>query len=190
MQRDGRRDARAGAGAADRDVIGVGARLGVVLDRADRPDRSWHQARAALRFTTAREPIVRYDELGALALLAEIPRDAARGNVEVAAIARLARNPDDLETLEVYCATGSLRRAAEILRLHDSSVSRRLNRSAASWASHSPNPPASPSPPGGCSKTSHDPTAPGTRHRAPGTGHRRTAGPHPRGRPVHPRRYR
>ncbi|MEV2269929.1 helix-turn-helix domain-containing protein [Nonomuraea africana] len=33
--------------------------------------------RLALRFTSPREPVVRYADLGALALLAEAPRDAA-----------------------------------------------------------------------------------------------------------------
>ncbi|SEG63525.1 PucR C-terminal helix-turn-helix domain-containing protein [Nonomuraea solani] len=89
---------------------------------------SWQQARTALRFTTPREPVIRYADLGVLALLAEIPQDAARGNADVAAIARLAENPEDLETLDAYCATGSLRRAADLLHLHHSSVSRRLEQ--------------------------------------------------------------
>ena len=89
---------------------------------------SWRQARTALRFTTPREPVLRYDELGALALLAEIPQDAVRDNADVDAIARMAGNADDLETLDVYCATGSLRRAADVLHLHHSSVARRLEQ--------------------------------------------------------------
>ncbi|MFI6206936.1 helix-turn-helix domain-containing protein [Streptomyces sp. NPDC051041] len=85
-------------------------------------------ARTALRFTTPREPVVHYTGLGALALLAEIPREVSRGNADVAAIARLAGHPDDLETLGTYCATGSLRRAADLLHLHHSSVARRLEQ--------------------------------------------------------------
>jgi DNA-binding PucR family transcriptional regulator len=57
-----------------------------------------------------------------------VPRDAARDNPDVAAVARIAANPEDLETLEAYCATGSLRRAAELLHLHHSSVARRLDQ--------------------------------------------------------------
>ena len=90
--------------------------------------RSWREARIALRFTGPREPVIRYEELGALALLAEIPQDASRGNADVAAIARVAGNPEDLETLDAYCATGSLRRAADLLHLHHSSVARRLEQ--------------------------------------------------------------
>ncbi|WP_245699825.1 helix-turn-helix domain-containing protein [Streptomyces roseifaciens] len=68
-----------------------------------------------------------YDGLGALALLAEIPQDLSRDNADVAAIARMAGSPDDLETLDAYCTTGSLRRAADLLHLHHSSVARRLD---------------------------------------------------------------
>ncbi|GII60487.1 hypothetical protein Skr01_05720 [Sphaerisporangium krabiense] len=104
----------------------AGAQAGI--GAADSPDRSWWQARTALRFTTARRPVVHYDDLGALALLAEVPRDAARGNADVAAIARMAGDSEDLTTLDAYCETGSLRRAAELLHLHHSSVARRLDQ--------------------------------------------------------------
>lgn len=104
----------------------AGVRTGI--GAAESPDQSWQQARAALRFTTAREPVVRYDELGALALLDRIPREEVRGNADVAAVARIADNPEELETMDAYCATGSLRRAAELLHLHHSSVARRLEQ--------------------------------------------------------------
>ncbi|MEI5101873.1 helix-turn-helix domain-containing protein [Streptomyces sp. PmtG] len=98
------------------------------IGAADRPDLSWREARTALRFATAREPVIPYDGLGALALLAQVPEAVARGNVDVAAVARLAERPEDLETLDAYCATGSLRRAAERLHRHHSSVARRLEQ--------------------------------------------------------------
>ncbi|MER6142682.1 helix-turn-helix domain-containing protein [Streptomyces sparsogenes] len=104
----------------------AGVRAGI--GTADDPPRSWRQARTALRFTTARRPVVHYDGLGALALLAQVPPDSARDNADVAAIARIAANPEDLETLDAYCATGSLRRAADLLHLHHSSVARRLDQ--------------------------------------------------------------
>lgn len=104
----------------------AGVRAGI--GAADSPDRSWREARTALRFTGPREPVIHYDDLGALALLAEIPQDAARDNPDVTAIARMAGNPEDLETLDAYCATGSLRRAADLLHLHHSSVARRLEQ--------------------------------------------------------------
>jgi hypothetical protein len=103
-----------------------GVRAGI--GAAERPDQSWQEARTALRFTTARQPVVRYDDLGLVALLAQIPQDAARDSADVAAIARIATNPEDLDTLDVYCATGSVRRAADVLHLHHSSVARRLEQ--------------------------------------------------------------
>ncbi|WP_188196863.1 PucR family transcriptional regulator [Nonomuraea sp. SYSU D8015] len=104
----------------------AGIRAGI--GAADSPDRSWQEARTALRFATPRQPVVHYDDLGSLALLAQIPQDASRDNADVAAIARMADNPEDLETLDAYCATGSLRRAADLLHLHHSSVARRLEQ--------------------------------------------------------------
>ena len=118
----------------------AGVRAGI--GAAESPDRSWREARTALRFTTSRQPVVHYDDLGALALLAQVPQDAARDNADVAAIARMAGNPEDLETLDAYCATGSLRRAADLLHLHHSSVARRLEQHRQRpWASNSPSPP-------------------------------------------------
>lgn len=120
-------------------LAGTGVILATVVDPArfpegvlagigapGRPDVSWRQASAALRFTSARSPVIGYADLGALALLAELPDSALRANADVAAIGLLA--PADLDTLEVYCATGSQRRAAELLHLHHSSVARRLDQ--------------------------------------------------------------
>jgi hypothetical protein len=107
---------------ATRFPAGVRAGIGA----AGSPDRSWQEARTALRFTTSRQPVVHHDDLGALALLAQVPPEAARNNADVAAIARMASSPEDLDTLDAYCLTGSLRRAADLLHLHHSSVSRRL----------------------------------------------------------------
>ncbi|PXY33485.1 ABC transporter substrate-binding protein [Prauserella coralliicola] len=109
---------------AERFPAGVHAGIGATGS----PERSWCQARTALRFATGRQPVVHHHELGSLALLAEVRRDALRGNADVVAIARLAGSPDDLETLDTYCATGSLRQASERLHLHHSSVARRLER--------------------------------------------------------------
>ncbi|MER5650516.1 helix-turn-helix domain-containing protein [Streptosporangium sp. NPDC002524] len=122
-------------------VAGVGVILATTMDparfpagvragigAAESPDRSWREARTALRFTTPRRPVVHHDDLGVLALLAQVPEDVARDNADVAAIARMAVNPEDLDTLDAYCATGSLRRAADLLHLHHSSVSRRLEQ--------------------------------------------------------------
>jgi hypothetical protein len=114
------------ASAVDSARFPAGVRAGI--GAAASPDRSWREARTALRFTTARQPVVHYDGLGAFALLAQVPQDALRDNADVTAIARLAGNPEDLDTLDVYCATGSVRRAADLLHLHHSSVARRLEQ--------------------------------------------------------------
>jgi PucR C-terminal helix-turn-helix domain len=111
---------------ADSTGFPAGARAGI--GAADSPDRSWREARIALRFTTPRQPVVHFDALGALALLAHVPHDAARNNADVAAIARMAVNAEDLDTLDAYCSTGSQRQAADLLHLHHSSVARRLEQ--------------------------------------------------------------
>ncbi|MEV6275131.1 helix-turn-helix domain-containing protein [Nocardia sp. NPDC051832] len=103
-----------------------GVRAGV--GSSERPEKSWYEASTALRFSSARQPIVHYGSLGALALLAHVPGDALRDNADVGAIAVIAASADDLDTLEVYCGAGSLRRAAEVLHLHHSSVARRLEQ--------------------------------------------------------------
>jgi hypothetical protein len=55
------------------------------------------------------------------------PPDAARDSADVA-VDRIAANPESLDALDVYCATGSVRRAADLLHLHHSSVARRLEQ--------------------------------------------------------------
>ncbi|MDX2563769.1 helix-turn-helix domain-containing protein [Streptomyces sp. TX20-6-3] len=130
------------ASAVDRALFPAGVRAGI--GAADRPDLAWREARTALRLTCAREPVVDHAELGALALLAEVPREVLRGNPDVAALLRVAGAPggpeeqtpqaqvarearEMLDTLEAYCAAGSLRRAADVLHLHHSSVARRID---------------------------------------------------------------
>ncbi|MGW4701621.1 PucR family transcriptional regulator [Streptomyces sp. NPDC004285] len=108
----------------DRAGFPAGVRAGIGATAS--PDRSWRQARTALRFTTPREPVVHHTDLGALALLADIPEDAIRDNPDVTALGRLS--PEDRETLDTYCATASVRRAAELLHLHHSSIARRLDQ--------------------------------------------------------------
>ncbi len=112
------------AAALDPARLPAGVRAGIGAPGG--PECSWRQARTAPRFTSAREPVVRHADLGALALLAELDEDTVRANPDVAAIGRI--DPEDLRTLDLYCATGSLRRAAELLHLHHSSVARRIDQ--------------------------------------------------------------
>lgn len=125
------------APAVDRTLFPVDVRAGI--GAADKPDVAWREARTALRLTTAREPVLEQAESGALALLAELPREVLRGNPGVASLVRMAGDPgnpweesrETLDTLEAYCAAGSLRRAADVLHLHlhlhHSSVARRID---------------------------------------------------------------
>ncbi|GIG55914.1 hypothetical protein Lfu02_02860 [Longispora fulva] len=114
------------ASAVDPERIPAGVHAGI--GTTDRADRSWRQARTALRFANPRQPVIRFEDLGSLALLADIPPDVARANPDVTAVADLAQRPDDLRTLEAYCTTGSVRQAAAMLHLHHSSVARRLDQ--------------------------------------------------------------
>jgi hypothetical protein len=122
----------------DRTRFPAGVRAGT--GAAESPDRSWHQARTALRFSTERRPVVHYEDLGALALLAHVPDDAARDNADVAAIARIAGSPEDLETLDAYCATGSLRGRRAFSTCTTAASPAGSNRSDGPWASTSPGP--------------------------------------------------
>ncbi|MBB4684250.1 helix-turn-helix domain-containing protein [Amycolatopsis jiangsuensis] len=101
--------------------IGVG-------DAADGLDArsSWLQARLAERFAVPEaEPLVVHRDLGALTLLADIPAERLRTQPDVRALDALP-GAGDLETLEAFCRTGSLRQAAVTLHRHHSSVATRL----------------------------------------------------------------
>ena len=77
-------------------------------------------------------PLVRWAQLGALALLAEhVPADAAGRNPDVAIIDALARERggrETLATLHALAATGSIRQAAVRVHTHHSTVAARLTR--------------------------------------------------------------
>jgi DNA-binding PucR family transcriptional regulator len=46
----------------------------------------------------------------------------------VTAVAQIASDTVDLDTVDGYCATGSVRRTADLLHLHHSSVARRIEQ--------------------------------------------------------------
>ena len=108
-------------------VLPPGLRIGVggsvaALDAGT----SWAQARVALRFTSglAHEAVVAHDDLGTVALLADIPVDRLRAQRDVQALGGLT--DESLAALAAFCRTGSLRQAAAELHLHHSSVAGRL----------------------------------------------------------------
>ncbi len=119
---------------------GVNIGIGAKADGVD-AQRSWQQALMALRFAppgdtcqSAGDPgeaVIDYDELGVLALLAEIPPERLTSDPYVAALDVFGATENgglDIATLEAYCRTGSLRRTAQVLYLHHSTVSFRLAR--------------------------------------------------------------
>jgi hypothetical protein len=96
---------------------------------------SWAQARRALALAAANSDpgplVVRYEDLGALALLSQIPMEDIHSLPDVIALRRLAEMPhgaDDVALLRAYCETDSLRLAAARVHKHHSTVQYRLRR--------------------------------------------------------------
>jgi sugar diacid utilization regulator len=116
-----------GRGRADAVRIGVGGAADPLA-----AGTSWSQARSALRFAVAGDPVeavADHDALGPVALLAEIPVDRLHDQPDVRALRELADRDGgalDLAALAAFCRTGSLRQAAAELHLHHSSVAARL----------------------------------------------------------------
>ncbi|GAA4082050.1 helix-turn-helix domain-containing protein [Streptomyces shaanxiensis] len=108
--------------------VGVGPAVPVL----DLP-RSWSQARVALRFTaegTAQDPgpgVVHADELGGIALLADLVVPGAEPPPDVQALeAATAATPWLLATLHAVASTVSLRAAAAEINVHHSTLQERL----------------------------------------------------------------
>ncbi|WP_420341095.1 PucR family transcriptional regulator [Streptomyces xinghaiensis] len=116
---------------AGRAVRSVRAGVGGLTEALD-AGVSWQQARVALRFAVAGTPeeaVTDHDDLGPVALLAEIPAERLRARPEVRALAELAAGEGGgtgIAALAAFCRTGSLRQAAAELHLHHSSVAARL----------------------------------------------------------------
>ncbi|MCA1007086.1 LysR family transcriptional regulator [Rhodococcus hoagii] len=109
-------------------LAGVG---GAVLPHLAR--QSWLQGKLALRFAEAGtvSAVVDHDQLGALALLADVPSDRLAANPDVVALAELAATDGgrlELEAVDALCRTGSLRQAAASLHMHHSTVAARITR--------------------------------------------------------------
>ncbi|WP_031482199.1 helix-turn-helix domain-containing protein [Streptomyces bicolor] len=108
--------------------VGVGPAVPVL----DLP-RSWAQARVALRFTaegTAQDPgpgVVHADELGGIALLADLVAPGAEPPPDVQALeSAAAAAPWLLATLHAVASTVSLRAAAAEINVHHSTLQERL----------------------------------------------------------------
>lgn len=114
-------------------VQGLAVLLGVgEAGPAESLHRSWTQARQALAIAPPGRHgrISRFRDLGALALLADLPHDQVAALPDVAALRDLEQEGDagDLRLLELYCEVGSLRVVAARIHMHHSSVDYRLKR--------------------------------------------------------------
>ncbi|WP_406361873.1 PucR family transcriptional regulator [Streptomyces sp. NBC_01579] len=124
-------------GPSRRSAHAIRVGVGGGADPLDARD-SWAQARSALRFAgtgTPEEAVADHDELGPVALLADIPVERLRAQADVRRLAKLecgerggrsGHGNDLLDGLAAFCRTGSLRQAATELHLHHSSVAARL----------------------------------------------------------------
>ncbi|KAB8187557.1 PucR family transcriptional regulator [Nonomuraea phyllanthi] len=107
-----------------------GARVGIGPEvPGERVAESWAGARTALRFTGPHDRVMRWSELGALALFAGLPEQAIAALDDVRAVARLGE--DAVAAVRALCLAGSVRGAATALHLHHSSMAARIARAEA-----------------------------------------------------------
>jgi sugar diacid utilization regulator len=108
--------------------VGVGRAVPALRARC-----SWDQAQKSLRFAGAPgiEPVADHAELGVLTLFARFDPATLAEVPEVTAVNEYRRRPtgpQDLAVVDVFCRTGSLRRAAAALHMHHSTVQPRIER--------------------------------------------------------------
>jgi hypothetical protein len=90
---------------------------------------SWKAARDALRLATAREPVVHWEKLGCVAVLADrLDRPALAQVPDLTALDRLAaeRCGDMITILDAICSTPSIRQAAVKLNCHPKTLDSRI----------------------------------------------------------------
>lgn len=100
--------------------VGVGTAVGINAPVA------WRQARTAVRFAGHGPRVVRFDDLGAVAVLASLRAADIAEVADVAALDRIAEDQDSIEVLKAFCATDSVRKAAAMVYRHHSTVAARL----------------------------------------------------------------
>lgn len=107
--------------------IGIGSGTGIFS-----APKSWQEALRALRFASSTgygRRAIAYERLSVLELLAELPLDRVLQNrdvVRINEIAGAASGALEVSTAEAFCVFGSLRRTAEELHVHHSTVANRL----------------------------------------------------------------
>ncbi|AQZ65929.1 unnamed protein product [[Actinomadura] parvosata subsp. kistnae] len=105
----------------------AGARVGIGPELPGaRAAESWAGARTALRFTGPHDRVMRWSELGALALFADLPEQAIAALPDVRAMSRLGE--ESLLAVRALCLAGSIRGAAQAVHLHHSSLAARIAR--------------------------------------------------------------
>lgn len=115
------------AGATRGPWVGIGSRTGIFS-----APRSWEEALRALRFASSTgygRHVIAFERLSVLELLADLPAEHVRQNRDIARINEIAMTPNgalDVATVEAFCVYGSLRRTAEELHVHHSTVASRL----------------------------------------------------------------
>jgi hypothetical protein len=103
--------------------VGVAAGAGI-----DAP-AVWRHARTAVRFAGHGPRLVRWDDLGAVAVLASLRLADIAEVADVVALDRIADEPGGQDTIDVlvaFCATDSVRKAAAAVYRHHSTVAARL----------------------------------------------------------------
>lgn len=117
--------------------LGFGSKVNFGVGNPTTPEHlsvSWEQATEALLLQSlgpSDSRATRFSELGLLHLLALIPESEVAtfsDYVKVQELATQGSQPSDLELLEAFCETGSLRGAASAVFLHFTSVRSRLAR--------------------------------------------------------------
>lgn len=130
-------------------LLGVNIEVGAgAPGPASELHQSWRQAAQALLLrpvVAVTSPITHYHELGVLHLLAEIPTDDLARYPDVIRVADLEATGtpvSDLDLLERYLATTSLRQTAQQVFLHHTTVQYRLKRIALHMGIDLQDPPA------------------------------------------------
>ncbi|MFI7639388.1 helix-turn-helix domain-containing protein [Nonomuraea sp. NPDC049400] len=104
-----------------------GARVGIGPELpGERAAESWAGARTALHFTGPHDRVMRWSDLGALALFADLPEPAVAGLADVQAMERLG--DEAMAAVRALCLAGSVRGAATTVHLHHSSMAARIAR--------------------------------------------------------------
>nr|WP_235946677.1 helix-turn-helix domain-containing protein [Nocardia terrae] len=93
---------------------------------------SWGQARRALRFASSTwhgRRVIAFERLGSLELLADMPVQRLLGNADVVRVNEFAASEAGalaVDTVEAFCMFGTLRRTANELHVHHSTVAARI----------------------------------------------------------------